>query len=376
MQTSRRSFLQQVLAGAAVTAAGPSFFVRADDKAGAKPLVTGRDAHKYEMNDAWAQLPGGYRFGNCHSIVETADGRIFVHHQGGEPDSVAVFDPDGKFIKSWGAEYRGGAHGMQLRKEDGGEFLYLATTGQRQVLKTDLDGKVLFKLDYPKDAKNAKGEPCYADRDVTKKGKDGKETTTKQVAAAGYSPTNIAFHPTDGSFYVADGYGSSYVHRYSGKGEYLSTFGGKGAAEGQLNCPHGIVTDTRDPANPVLAVADRSNERISVFSLDGKFLKVMKPAKPAENPYRHPCNFDQRGEYLLCPGLHGVVSVLDKNDEVYTYLGDQQNPDARGKNAWPKEKVTPGQFIAPHGAIWSKAGDIYVGEWVKFGRVTKMRHLA
>jgi hypothetical protein len=122
MQTSRRSFLQQVLAGAAVATAGPAFAVRADDKAGAKPLVTGRDAHKYEMNDAWARLPDGYKFGNCHSIVETADGRVLVHHQGGEPDSVAVFDPDGKFIKSWGAEYRGGAHGMQLRKEPDGEF--------------------------------------------------------------------------------------------------------------------------------------------------------------------------------------------------------------------------------------------------------------
>jgi hypothetical protein len=126
----------------------------------------------------------------------------------------------------------------------------------------------------------------------------------------------------------------------------------------------------------VLAVADRSNERISIFSLDGKFLKVAKPTKPTANPYRHPCHFDQRGEYLLCPGLHGVVSILDKDNEVYTYLGDQQNPEARGKNAWPKEKVTPGQFIAPHGAAFTKAGDVFVAEWVKFGRVSKLRHLA
>jgi hypothetical protein len=101
---------------------------------------------------------------------------------------------------------------------------------------------VIFKLDYPKDAKNAKGELCYADG----KTKDGKD----RPAEAGYSPTNIAFHPTDGSFYVADGYGSSYVHRYDAKGGYLSTFGGRGSGEGQLNVPHGIITDTRDPANP------------------------------------------------------------------------------------------------------------------------------
>ena len=50
-------------------------------------------------------------------------------------------------------------------------------------------------LDYPKDAKNAAGEPCY-------------ENEKK------YIPTNIAFAP-NGDFYVADGYGSYYVHRYN-----------------------------------------------------------------------------------------------------------------------------------------------------------------
>lgn len=368
MHRSRRSFLQHALAAGAAAVAGPSLFVRAADKADAKPLVTGRDAHRYEVIDGWAKPPEGYKFGNTHAIAEAADGRILVHHQGGDPDSVAVFDPDGKFIKSWGAEYRGGAHGMQLRKEADGEFLYLATTGQRRVLKTDLDGKVVLDLPYPKDARNAAGELCYqAGKD--KAGKD-------RPADAGYTPTNVAFHPTDGSFYVADGYGSSYVHRYDAKGQYLSTFGGRGAGDGQLNVPHGIWCDTRDPAKPVLAVADRSNERISVFDLDGKFVRVFKPTQPTANPYRHPCHFDQRGEYLLCPGLHGVVSVLDKNDEVYTYLGDQPDKAARGQNGYPKEKLVPGVFVAPHGAIWARSGDAYVGEWLKYGRVTKLRHLA
>lgn len=368
MEPTRRSFLSHAFAATAAGLAVPSLFVRGADKAGAKALVTGRDAHQYEANNDWAQLPQGYRFGNTHSVVEVADGRIFVHHAGGEPDSVAVFDPDGKFIRSWGAEYRGGAHGMQLRKEADGEFLYLAATNQRQVIKTDLDGNVIFRLDYPRDAKNAKGEPCYQDG----KDKDGKP----RPAAATYSPTNITFHPTDGSFYVADGYGSSYVHRYNGKGEYVSTFGGRGSAEGLLAVPHGILCDVRDPANPVLAVADRSNERISFFTLEGKFVKIARPTSPVANPYRHPCNFDQRGEYLLCPGLHGVVSILDKNNDVYTYLGDNPDAAARGKNGWPKEQLVPGVFVAPHGACFTKAGDVFVGEWLKYGRLTKLKHLA
>lgn len=373
MTASRRSFLKQVLAATAAVGAAPSFFVHADDKAGSKKLVTGKDAHLYEVVDNWAKLPATYKFGNTHSVVETADGRIFVHHGGGEPDSVAVFDPDGKFIKSWGTEYRPGAHGMQLRKEADGEFLYLATTGQRQVLKTDLDGKVLFKLDYPKEAKNAKGDACYQDREVEQKDKSGKMVKVTKRAQDQYSPTNIAFHPTDGSFYVADGYGSNYIHRYNAKGEYQSTFGGTGSGDGQLACPHGIWCDTRDAANPVLVVADRSNERLHYFTLDGKFIKVVKPENKA---YRAPCNFDLRGDYLLVPGLHGVVSILDKENKIYTYLGDNPDAAARGKNGFPKEQLVPGVFVAPHGAIWTKAGDIYVGEWLKYGRVTKLRHLA
>jgi len=363
MNTSRRSMLKGLGAiGAAGAFASPlfkSFSIHAADKADAQNLVTGKDLHKYEVMDNWAKLPEGYKFGNTHSVTETADGRIIVHHQNGGPDSTAIFDPSGKFIKSWGKEYIPGAHGLQLRKEAEGEFLYLATTGLRKVHKTDLDGKVIFTLEYPKDAKNAKGEPCYKD-------------------AGKYSPTNIAFHPTDGSFYVADGYGSHYVHRYNAKGEYMSTFGGAGKDEGQLQTPHGIHTDTRDAAKPLLAVADRSNERISFFDLDGKFVKIAKPTAKTNQgtPLGHPCTFDQHGDYLVCPGLKGVVSILDKNNEVYTYLGDNPDAKARGANGLPKDKLVPGFFVTPHGACFTKAGDILVAEWLKYGRVTKLRHLA
>lgn len=350
---SRRAMVRAFGAAAVASAAAP-FFVRAEDKAAAKALVVGDGAFRYEVIDDWAKLPDGMKFGNTHAAAEAADGRILIHHQGGAPDSVFVFDADGKFVKSWGKEWRGGAHGMQLRKEGNDEFLYLATTGQRTVLKTTLDGEVLLKLEYPKDAKNAAGQPCYAN-------------------ANGYSPTNIAFHPTDGSFYVADGYGSSYVHHYSAKGEYVRTFGGKGGADGQLSCPHGIWCDSREKDKPVLVVADRSNERLQYFTLDGQFVKVVKPAQA--NGYRHPCHFDQRGDNLLVPGLQGVVSILGKDDQVVAYLGDNPDKAARAKNGWPKDKLVPGVFVAPHGAIWDRAGNIYVAEWLSYGRVTKLRHV-
>jgi hypothetical protein len=361
--TSRRTFIKA--AGAAAFVAGAPTILRADDKAGEKNVVIGEGAHKYECIHGWAQVPEGMKFGNTHMVQEDASGRIFIHHTGG-PDSVFIFDPNGKFIKSWGKEWAPGAHGMQMRKEGSEEFLYLATTGQHKVVKTNLDGERVFVLEYPKDAKNAKGEACYADREIERQGKK-----VQQKAEDRYNPTNIAFAP-NGDFYVADGYGNNYIHQYNIKGEYIRTFGGSGKADGQLSCPHGLLMDTRDSGNPRLLVADRSNERLQYFSLDGKHLATITAEG---NGYRHPCHFDQHGDVLVCPGLHGRVTILDKENKIIAVLGDNNTP-TRGQNGATPEQRKPGIFCTPHGACFDRAGNIYVTEWVRDGRVIKLRHVA
>ena len=47
--------------------------------------------------------------------------------------NLYVFDPDGKFIRAFGSQFQGGGHGLEVRKEADGEFLYV--TGY-QMLKT------------------------------------------------------------------------------------------------------------------------------------------------------------------------------------------------------------------------------------------------
>src|SRR5947207_11987098 len=273
--TSRRAFVKSAL-GAAVAAGIAPNILRAGDQrmstttATGRPTVIGSGEHTYEVIDEWAKLPAGKQFGNTHGVCETADGRIFIHNASPTGDCVCEFDPDGQFIRSWGKEYNPGAHGMQLRKEGGEEFLYFATTSNHTCAKTSLKGERVFQLEYPKDAKNAAGQPCYA-------------------SAEKYSPTNIAFAPGDnaGDFYVADGYGSNYIHHHNGKGEHIRTWGGTGSDAGQLKSPHGIWCDTRDANNPMLIVADRSNVRLQYFTLDGKYVSMIT------HELRHPCHFDQ-----------------------------------------------------------------------------------
>jgi hypothetical protein len=350
-QPSRRNILKTAAAGAVALAAGAPTLLNAmqNEK---KSTVLGTGAHTYEVVPGWGHtLPEGKKYGNTHGICETADGRFFIHNTSPTGDCVVELDPEGKFIRSWGKEYGGGSHGMQLRTEGGEEFLYFATTGNKQVVKTNLKGEHVLDLGVPLEAKNAEGKPCY------------------DPANPKYSPTNIAFHPSDGSFYVADGYGSNYVHHYDKDGKYLRTWGGSGNGDGQLNQPHGIWTDTRDPNNPRVVVADRANVRLQWFTLDGKYLAQVR------DELRFPCHFDQRGTDLLIPDLQGRLTIFDKDNKLITHIGDNPDPSKRANNGVPPDQLVPGQFCSPHQAIWDRAGNLYCVEWLNYGRVTKLRHV-
>jgi hypothetical protein len=350
--TSRRTFLKSVGAAATVAIAAPTILRAVEIPASGAGSIQGSGNHKYEWMHEWIQLPAEVKLGNCHGVQEDAQGRIFIHHTG--TPSMLVCDPDGKVMKTWGKEYSSGAHGLQLRKEDGQEFLYLALTGQKRVVKTDLDGKVVYELKYPKEA------GVYKD----KEGKDSDK---------GYVPTNIAFAP-NGDFYVADGYGSNYIHRYNIKGEWQQTFAGTGSEPGKTKCPHGIWCDTRS-GEPKLVVADRSNARLQYFSMDGKHLSFV-PGKVDDGIVRAPCHFHEQKGDLLIPDLRGRITILDKDNSAVAELFDNPDPKKRANNGVPKEQWADGQFICPHGAIWDNKGNIIVCEWVKPGRITKLRRIA
>ena len=51
-----------------------------------------------------------------------------------------MFDRAGNFVRSWGAQFFGGAHGFDLVVEDGREILYL-TDLQQGLFKMTLDGE-------------------------------------------------------------------------------------------------------------------------------------------------------------------------------------------------------------------------------------------
>lgn len=339
--SSRRRFLFAVGGGAPL-------ILGAQDKAGSRKPVLGDGEHTYEVTHDWGELPAAIKYGNTHGVCEDSQGRIYVHHTVNEvsesSDSMVVFDAGGKFVKSWGREFKGGAHGLHIRKEGSTEFLYLCDTKRALVVKTTLDGEEVFTLGYPKESEAYK-------------------------PGIKYSPTNLAIAP-NGDIYVGDGYGSSYVNQYNRKGEYIQTFGGPGKEAGKLDCPHGIIVDERG-AHPILTVADRGNNRIQNFTLDGKHLGFVSGTNM-------PChfNFYKNGDVVV-PDLAARVTLLDRNNQVILHLGDDS-----AANTWkdlrkePRDRFISGKFICPHGACFDHAGNIFVVEWVEVGRVSKLRRVA
>lgn len=349
--TSRRQFLQNAGVAATAVMAAPTILRAIEIPANGPGSIQGAGNHKYEWMHQWIQVPDDVKLGDCHGVQEDSQGRIFIHHTG--TPSMLVCDPDGKVIKTWGKEYAGAAHGLQIRKEGNEEFLYLALTGQHRLVKTTLDGEVVYELKYPKEA------GLYKD-------KDGKDNDGR------YVPTNVAFAP-NGDFYIADGYGLSYIHHYDIKGKYLNTFAGAGKEPGKTNCPHGIWCDTRG-GEAKLVVADRSNQRLQYFSLEGKHLSFIQ-GKNDDGIVRLPCHFHERLGDLLIPDLRGRITILDKDNNLVTQLFDNPDPAKREKNGLPKDQWADGQFITPHGATWDSKGNIFVVEWVRPGRITKLRRV-
>ncbi len=336
---SRRTFLKATATGAAGLVAAP--YVHATLKFGLFNPILGEGEHTYEAIHDWLTPPAGLKWGDTHGLCQDKAGRIYVAHTvhptSDSPNAVVVYDPDGKCITSWGAEFRNGAHGLDLRQEDSDEFIYHCDINRRLIVKTTLTGEVLWEKSFPRESE-------------------------KYESVNQWRPTNIAFAP-NGDFYVGDGYGSSYIHQYNIKGDYLRTIGSPGSDKGQLSCPHGLWIDDRG-AVPRLLVADRSNHRLQYFCLDGR------PEEIITEGIRQPCDFKTRGKLLLVPDLDSVVMILDGDNEVVARLGDGAPSNLRGA---PREQFIPGKFVHPHDAIWLPDGDILVAEWVPIGRITLLK---
>src|SRR4051812_2424438 len=132
LDPERRDFLKTASAAAA-TALTSNFFVHASDKAGAKPAVIGAGEFTYECHHNWGEVPDHIQWKDTHGVAIDAEGLVYIKHRSknfskdGKDtdqaiDTVAIFEPSGKFVRSFGKQWIGGGHGIDIRKDGNEEF--------------------------------------------------------------------------------------------------------------------------------------------------------------------------------------------------------------------------------------------------------------
>lgn len=351
---NRRDFLKMAgTATAGLVLTGPA---RAEENAASGPVRIGSGHHTYEAVPDWGKLPEGMKYGlGCGVVVDSQD-RVYVTSRSTSP-CVAIFDRDGHLLETWSTEFAekvdfttaqvaDTAHCLYLIKERGGEDVIYWTENispnkqgpkfGARVYKTDLRGKIMYEI-----------------------GNVAKEGSTSQKFDW-TNPTDVAVAP-NGDIYVVDGYGSQRVSRFDKNFKHIKTIGGKhGKEHGEFNTCHGIWVNTLR-REPEVYIADRENGRIEIYSPELEYKRTA-----LEGEVRRPCCFYQHKENLFIPDLTAQVVIIDRDDKLVARLGD-------GKDR-KDNQTNPALFGAPHAMCVDSRGDMYVVEWLNFGRPRKFKH--
>ena len=280
---------------------------------------------KFAPVDMWAKIPMGVTFrGDATSIAVDSEDNVYVFNRGNYP--IAVFDKDGDFIRGFGHGDFVRPHGIEIDLDDN---IYLVDDDGHFIQKRNNDGEILFTL-------GEKGKPCKW-----------------QSGGMFNRPTDIAIHTISSDLFISDGYGNSRIHKFDSDGRHLLSWGSPGTEPGEFSLPHNITI----LGNDKVAVCDRENFRIQIFSLDGEYIKqihIHHPMSITEGKKE-----DDRiyvGEMLPPPVQQGVpnlgakISILNPDGQLIKQIGD----------SLPGEGLN--QFTSPHGISTDSNGSIYVAE--------------
>ncbi len=164
---SRRRFLAAAAAATTVSMTVPA--IATASKTDSK-MIVGQGDYRYEVQHNWPQLPSQFQWQTTHNVAIDKAGHLYVIHEGhaDKPDhpSIFVFDPDGKYVRSFGSQFQGGGHGLEVHEEDGQEFLYVCAYQQvKAIAKLDLNGETVWHKHAPMQSKiYADGEDTHPEK--------------------------------------------------------------------------------------------------------------------------------------------------------------------------------------------------------------------
>ena len=304
------------------------------------PVRMGCGIMTFDTVPGWGLRPdGASALGPTHGgVVIDKAGNVYVSADKG----VVVFSPEGQVIRSYEGKAYERMHDIEIRDEEGVEFIYGARNANAEGVKFKAhSGEIVLKLPLP-----------------------AEESGLGNIK---FNPTAITVAP-NGDIFLSNGYATNHIFKFDSQGKYLMHFGKQGNGTQEFNTAHGMTLDTRyDP--PRLLICDRNHQpkgRLVHYSLDGEFIGEVITGLGM------PTSVAIQGDFVSVPDLHGRVVILDKTNTIMAVLGHNPNPKlGRSYNVKQADWIE-GVFSGTHGSYWDQKGNLYVQDWNVDGRIMKL----
>jgi DNA-binding beta-propeller fold protein YncE len=234
-------------------------------------LVAQSGPSPYRLVDGWAKLPDGRRMGAVGKVTMDPDGQhlwavircdalgfdVTPSRFGNECvdsdlDPIIKFDMDGNVVESFGSGLFIWPHGMDVGPD--GSVWVTDAASSTNIPAGDSRGHLVYKFSQTGEVLLRLGTP-------------GREGSGHGAFTA---PSDVVV-ASNGSVFIADGHnedGNNRVMKFTGDGEFLTTWGKTGYAPGEFRALHAIDIDGRGR----VFVGDRSNNRVQIFDQEGTHL--------------------------------------------------------------------------------------------------------
>lgn len=344
----------------------------------AAPAPDPDDPPDYQVDAAWpGSLPHNWILGQVSGVAVDGDGHIWIVHRpstltereaGAAQDpplgeccvpapAVIEFDRQGNVLRAWGGKnddyhWPDSEHGIFVDHQGS---VWIGSNGRNDhvVLKFSPDGELLLQL-----------------------GQAGQTGGSNDPRLLG-QPADIAVDPETNEVYIADGYGNRRIIVFDAEtGEYRRHWGayGERPSDQEIGPYEPGAEPSRHFRSPVHAVrisrdglvyvADRVNNRIQVFSRDGRFIReafVAPETRSMGSVWDVEFSPDPDQTFVFVPdGTNNKVWILRRDEmEVVGAFG------RGGRNA--------GQFGWVHNTAVDGRWNLFTSEVENYKRVQMFR---
>ena len=212
-----------------------------------------------------------------------------------------------------------------------------------------------LKSQFTLTTRNAKNKQCYKQCDVVTveiRNDNGRECATEaQVQDNKDGSYNISYFAKEAGTCQASVMvngehvsGSPFTVQVKPR-QYkpLLSFGGEGSSAGMFDGPWGVAVNERNE----IAVTDRYNNRVQIFSSDGTYLRSFGSMGDQEGEFNEPTGiaYLNNGNIVVADTLNNRLQIFTEQGEYLTQIGGEGNVDHQFNYPWGVSVDSDGNII-------------------------------